>query len=197
MSSQRATFISPEEYLAQERLAERKSEYFRGEVFAMSGASRRHVRIVTNLVSTIWPRVKGRACEVYANDLRLRVTPAGLYTYPDVMVVCGNPQFADDQKDTLVNPVLIIEVLSDSTRTYDTGRKFQHYRALPSLAEYLTIEQDEPRIAHWTRQRENHWDFVEFDNLAQSTQLTSIGCSLALAEVYDRIEWPDPSSPSL
>jgi Uma2 family endonuclease len=134
---------------------------------------------------------------VYSSDLRLRVTSIGFYTYPDLMVAFRDLQFADDREDTVLNPVLIIEVLSDSTRTYDTGRKFQHYRALPSLAEYLTIEQDEPRIAHWTRRRENHWDFVEFDNLAQNTQLTSIGCSLALAEVYDQIEWPDPSSPGL
>jgi len=119
----------------------------------------------------------------------LRVTPAGLYTYPDVMVVCGEPQFADDQEDTVLNPVLIVEVLSDSTRDHDRGRKFQHYRKLPSLIEYLMIEQDQPRIEHWTRQRENHWDFVDIDDLGQSIELTSIGCALPLTEVYDKIDW--------
>jgi Uma2 family endonuclease len=190
MSSQRTTFISPEEYLAQERLAEYKSEYFQGEVFAMSGASRPHVRIVANVMIEVGQQLKGKPCRISASDLRLRVTPAGLYTYPDVMVVCGEDQVADDQKDTILNPVLIIEVLSESTRDYDRGRKFQHYRTLPSLMEYLTIEQDEPRIEHWTRQQDNHWDFVEVDDLTQSIQLTSIGCILPLAEVYDKIEWP-------
>jgi Uma2 family endonuclease len=189
MSSQPTTFVSPEEYLAQERLAERKSEYFQGEVFAMAGASPRHVWIVSNLNGNLWQQLKGKPCRVSASDLRLRVTPDRLYTYPDLMVICGEPQFADDQKDTVVNPVLIVEVLSESTRNYDRGWKFQHYRKLPSLIEYLLIEQDEPRVEHWTRQRENHWDFVELDDLGQSIQLTSISCMLALTEVYDKIEW--------
>jgi len=190
MSSQRTTFVSPEEYLALERLAERKSEYFQGEIFAMSGASRRHVCIVSNLVGNLWQQLKGGPCEVSSSDLRLRVTPAGLYTYPDVMVVCGEPQYAEDQKDTLLNPVLIVEVLSNATRDYDRGRKFQHYRKLPSLVEYLMIEQDEPHVEHWTRQPDNHWDFVEFDGLTQSLQLTSIGCTLPLTEIYDKIDFP-------
>jgi Uma2 family endonuclease len=188
MSSQPTTFVSPEDYLAQERLAERKSEYFQGEVFAMAGASPRHVWIVSNLNGNLWQQLKGKPCRVSASDFRLRVTPAGLYTYPDV-VVCGEPQFGDDQKDTVLNPVLIVEVLSESTRDYDRGKKFQQYRKLPSLIEYLMIEQDQPHIEHWTRKPENHWDFVEFDDLAQSIELTSIGCVLPLTEVYDKIEW--------
>jgi len=111
------------------------------------------------------------------------------------MVVCGNAQFADDQKDTVLNPVLIVEVLSESTRSDDRGWKFQHYRRLPSLTEYLTVAQDEPHVEHWTRQRENQWQFVEFDDLAQSIQLISIGCILPLAEIYDKIEWPQREIP--
>jgi len=187
MSCQRTVFVSPEEYLAQERLAERKSEYFQGEVFAMAGASPRHVWIVANIVAELRQQLKGKPCRVSASDLRLRVTPASLYTYPDVMVICEEAQFADDQKDTVLNPVLIIEVLSESTRDYDRGKKFQNYRKLPSLIEYLMIEQDEPHIEHWTRQRESHWDFVEIDDLTQSIELTSIGCVLPLTEVYDKI----------
>jgi len=175
--------------LAQERLAKGKSEYYQGEIFAMSGASPRHVWIVSNLNGNLWRHLKGKPRRVSASDLRLRVTPAGLYTYADVMVICGEAQFADDRKDTVLNPVLIVEVLSESTRNYDRGRKFQHYRKLPSLIEYLLIEQDEPRVEHWTRQRENHWDFVELDDLSQSVQLSSIGCVLPLTEVYDKIEW--------
>jgi Uma2 family endonuclease len=189
MSSQVTTFLSPAEYLEQERLAERKSEYFRGEMFAMSGASPRHVSIVTNLVAEFRQHLKGKPCRVYSTDLRLRVTPAGLYTYPDVMVVCGEAQFADDQKDTVLNPVLIVEVLSNSTRDYDRGRKFQHYRTLPSLVEYLTVAQDQPHIEHWTRQPENGWLLTEFDDPGRSIHLASIGCAIPLAEVYDKVEW--------
>jgi Uma2 family endonuclease len=173
--------------LERERLAERKSEYFQGEIFAMSGVNVWHVSIVANVVGELGQQLKGKPYRVSASDLRLRVTPASLYTYPDVMVVCGAPQFADDQKDTVLNPVLIVEVLSESTRDYDRGRKFQHYRTLPSLLEYLTISQDEPHIEHWTR-GENRWQLGEFDDLAQSIQLTSIGCVLPLAEIYDKIE---------
>jgi Uma2 family endonuclease len=197
MSSQRTTLVSPEEYLAQERLAERKSEYFQGEIFAMSGASARHAWIVVNVVAEIGQQLKKKPCRVSASDLRLRVTPVGFYTYPDVMVVCGEPQFADDYEDTLINPVLIVEVLSESARAYDRGRKFQYYRTLPSLVEFLTVEQDEPRIEHWTRQRDDHWDFVAIDHLAKKVELASIGCILPLAEVYDKIEWPDASSTNL
>jgi len=189
MSFRPTTFVSPEEYLEQERLADCKSEYFQGEVFAMAGASPRHVWIVANIVAEFRQQLKGKPCRVSASDLRLRVTPGGLYTYPDVMVICGDAQFADDQKDTVLDPVLIVEVLSESTRDYDRGRKFQHYRQLPSLIEYLMIEQDQPHIEHLTRQPENHWDFVELDDLAQSIELTSIGCVLPLTEVYDKIEW--------
>lgn len=190
MSSQRTTFVSPEEYLALERLAEHKSEYFQGEIFAMSGASPKHVWIAGNVLGSLWQQLKGKPCRISASDFRLRVTPAGLYTYPDVMVVCGEPQYADDKKDTVLNPVLIVEVLSASTRNYDRNQKFQQYRTLPSLLEYLMISQDEPHIEHWTRQPENHWDLVDVDGLAQSIQLISIGCILPVAEVYDKIEWP-------
>jgi Uma2 family endonuclease len=182
--------VTPEQYLAQERLAECKSEYFQGEVFAMSGASPRHVWIAVNVSAEFRQQLKGKLCRVSASDLRLRVTSAGLYTYPDVMVVCGEPQYAEDPKDTVLNPVLIVEVLSESTRNYDRGRKFQYYRELPSLIEYLTIEQDQPRVEHWTRQSGDHWDFVEYRDLAQSIQLTSIDCVLPLAEIYDKIEFP-------
>ena len=118
------------------------------------------------------------------------MAPSGLYTYPDVMVVCGEAQFADDQKDTVLNPILIIEVLSESTRDYDRGRKFQHYRTLSSILEYVTVAQDAPHIERWRRQPDNGWLLAEFSDSAQSIHLTSIGCVLPLREVYDKIEWP-------
>jgi Uma2 family endonuclease len=189
VSSQTKSFLTPEEYLEHERRADHKSEYFHGEMFAMAGGSRRHALIITNLVRELSQKLKDRPCEVYSSDLRLRVAPTGLYTYPDVMVVCGEPEFADDQKDTLLNPIVIVEVLSESTRDYDRGQKFQHYRALPSLVEYLTVAQDEPHIEHYVRQPENRWLLAEFSGLAQSISLQSIGCILPLAEVYEKIEW--------
>lgn len=187
MATQPNTFLSPAEYLEIERKADHKSEYYAGEMFAMAGASRRHVVIVTNLAAELRQALKGRPCETYSADLRLRVTPTGLYTYPDIIVTCGEPQFADG--DTLLNPTLIIEVLSDSTRDYDRGRKFQNYRSLPSLAEYLTVEQNEPHVEQWVRQAEKHWLLTEFAEMTESVRLASIECTLALAEIYDRIDW--------
>jgi Uma2 family endonuclease len=189
MSAQPKTLLSPEEYLEQERRAEYKSEYFAGEVFAMAGASRRHGLIVMNVAGHLWQQLKGKPCEVYTGDLRLRVTPAGLYTYPDVTVVCGDVQFADDQKDTVLNPVVLIEVLSESTSDYDRGRKFEYYRTLPSLKEYLTVAQDKPHIEHWTRQQEDSGSLVEFNNLSQTIRLASIDCVLPLKEIYDKVDW--------
>ena len=190
MSSQRTTLLSPDEYLELERRAERKSEYFQGEMFAMSGASRRHVVIVNNLGGELRQRLKQQPCEIYSNDMRLRVAPNGLYTYPDVIIVCGEPQFADDQSDTLLNPILIVEVLSDSTENCDRGRKFEQYRSLPSLGEYVMVAQDTPRIEQYTREPNGHWLLAETSGLGASIHLASIDCALPLAEIYDKTKWP-------
>ncbi|MBZ5585672.1 MAG: Uma2 family endonuclease [Acidobacteriia bacterium] len=189
MFSPPATSLSPSGYLEIERRAEYKSEYFRGEMFAMAGASLRHVQIVSNLVSELGQQLKKRPCGVYSTGLRLRVSETGLYTYPDLMAICGDVQYADDQKDTVLNPVFIVEVLSESTRDYDRGRKFQHYRALPSLKEYLTVAQEEIHAEHWVRQRDNAWLLTEFGNLGETIELRLIGCALPLAEIYDKIQW--------
>ncbi|HYV06815.1 MAG TPA: Uma2 family endonuclease, partial [Blastocatellia bacterium] len=139
MASNPTTRYTPEEYLAYERASDTKHEYLNGEIFAMGGASSRHVLIVTNLVVELGSQVKGGPCLVYSTDLRVKVSPTGLYTYPDVIAVCNNPEFSDEQKDTLLNPVLIIEVLSDSTKDYDRGGKFEQYRTIISFAEYLLV----------------------------------------------------------
>lgn len=189
MSTQPKTFVSPEEYLEIERRAEYKSEYHNGEMFAMAGGSPRHGSIIINIGGELRHRLREKKCLVYSSDVRLRVTAAGLYTYPDVMVVCSDPQYADDQKDTLLNPILIVEVLSPSTRDYDRGLKFQQYRTLPSLLEYLTVAQDAPHIEHWTRGLEKRGSLAEYDDLSQSMQLTSVGCTLPLSEVYLKIDF--------
>jgi Uma2 family endonuclease len=190
MSLQPKAHLTPEEYLAIERKAEYKSEYFNGEMFAMAGASERHISIVANLMYILVGQLRGRPCKAYSNDMRVRVSPTGLYTYPDVVVVCGQARFADDQKDTLLNPTLLVEVLSDSTKDYDRGGKFEHYRTLTSLSEYVLIDQDKYHVEHFVRQPENRWLLSETNRLEDTLHLSSIDCDLALTEVYDKVEMP-------
>ncbi|HXG67483.1 MAG TPA: Uma2 family endonuclease [Blastocatellia bacterium] len=188
MSSQPKTYFTPEEYLELERKAAHKSEYLNGEIFARGGASPRHVLIVTNVVSELRAQLKNRPCTVYSTDLRVRVSRTGLYTYPDVIVVCGNPQFADDHKDTLLNPTLIVEVLSKSTKDYDRGEKFEHYRTLESFREYVLVAQDRHHVEHHVRQSDNTWLLSETNRIEDTIELVSIGCRLALNEVYDKVD---------
>lgn len=188
MSLQPEAYLTPEDYLAIERQAECKSEYFHGEMFAMAGASERHVLIVTNVVAELRGQLKGRPCNVYSTDLRVRVSPTGLYTYPDIVVVCGQAQFADEQKDTLLNPTLIVEVLSESTKDYDRGEKFEQYRSLASFDEYVLIAQERHHVEHFVRQPDNRWLLAETNRREDALQLSSISCTLALAEIYDKVD---------
>ena len=180
--------FTSEDYLTLERKAERKSEYFNGEIFAMAGASPQHVLIVTNVVSELRGQLKTGPCTVYSTDLRLKINATGLYTYPDVIVVCGEPQFDDDYKDTLLNSTLIVEVLSESTKNYDRGAKFEQYRMIESFIEYVLIAQDKRHVEHFVRQAGNRWLFSETNRLEDTIELTSIACNLMLTEVYDKIE---------
>ncbi len=189
MSLQPKPYLSPEDYLALERCAEFKSEYFDGEIFAMAGASEPHNLIVANTLSEIRQQLKKRPCRAYANDMRVKVSPTGLFTYPDVVVVCGQAQFDDSQLDTLLNPILIVEVL-DSTEAYDRGRKFEHYRKLESLMEYVLIAQHRPHVESYRRQPDQRWVLTESDGLESSLRLDAIDCELALAEIYDKVELP-------
>ena len=186
MSCLSQTYIAPETYLAIERSARFRSEYFKGEMFAMAGASPNHVLIVTNVASELRMQLKKTPCRVYSTDLRLKVSMTGLYVYPDVMLVCGDPQFDDEHQDTLLNPIIIVEVLSDSTKEYDKGRKFEHYRRLASLKEYLLIAQDKAHIGHFVREG-YQWLFSETGGLENKIELKSVGCVLELAEVYDKV----------
>ncbi|CAN5799867.1 MAG: Uma2 family endonuclease [Gemmatimonadetes bacterium] len=179
--------ISPEEYLAAEREAEYKSEYFGGEILAMTGASREHNLLVSNLVASLHPQLRGRPCELYPSDMRVKITRTGAYAYPDVVVVCGEPEFEDEHVDTLLNPTVLIEVLSPSTERHDRGRKWEHYRRLPSLTEFLLVAQDKPRIEHYLRQEGGLWLFADASGEDASLRLSSIGCTLALRDVYDRV----------
>jgi Uma2 family endonuclease len=187
MSSQPQQRVTPEEYLALERKAQYKSEYLNGEIFAMSGASREHNIICVNTSATLHSQLRQRPCEVYAGDMRVKVSPTGLYTYPDVVVVCEEPQFEDAEVDTLLNPTLIVEVLSPSTEDYDRGTKFEHYRTLASLQEYLLVSQDKYHIVHYVRQADTTWVLSETTHGGDSLHLPSIGCNLSVAEIYAKV----------
>ena len=143
---------------------------------------------MTNVVAELRGQLKQRPCTVYSTDLRVKVSATGLYTYPDVVVVCDTPQFDDEHKDTLLNPTLIVEVLSDSTKDYDRGDKFEHYRGVPSFMEYVLISQDKHHVEHFARQPDNRWILAETNRVEDTLTLTSINCELALSEVYDKVD---------
>jgi Uma2 family endonuclease len=187
-SAARITRHTPEQYLAMERKAEFKSEYDGAFITTMAGASRVHNLITGNLHGEIRSHLKGRPCEVYMGDLRLCVNLTGLYTYPDVMAVCGERKYLDAEVDTLLNPTLIVEVLSDSTESYDRGRKFGHCRQLASLREYVMIAQDEIRVERYTRQGDD-WILSVFSKLDDTLRLSSIDCEVPLREIYDKVEF--------
>ncbi len=188
MSVQPSRTCTPDEYLALERESESKSEYFNGEIFAMGGASERHNLITINIAGELRQQMKGRPCKTYSNDMRVKVSPTGPFTYPDVVGICDDPQFDDDHADTLLNPEVIVEVLSKSTEAYDRGEKFMHYRKIDSLAEYLLVSQDRHLIEHYIRQPDNNWLLSEHEGLDGIVDLPSVACRLALAEVYDKVE---------
>jgi Uma2 family endonuclease len=189
MASQPKTRYTPEEYLALERSCEAKHEYYNGEIFVMGGATKQHVSIVTNLVGELHSQLKESPCTVYSTDLRVQVAPTGLYTYPYVIVLCDQPRFSDEQQDTLVNPALIIEVLSESTKDYDRGGKFELYRTIDSFVEYLLIAQDRPHVEHYIRQPDGSWVLHETNNLEDTIHLKSVRCSLRMADTYLKIDF--------
>lgn len=190
MSSQPVTYLTLEEYLELERRAEHKSEYYDGEIFPMEDVTPSHALVVVNLGREISEKLKEKPCRVYAGA-SLRIPSTNSVTMPDLMVVCGQPQFADKNQDTLLNPLLIVEVLSKTTGDYDRGGKFHHYRTLASLREYVTVAQEQPLIEVRARQEERRWEFVYYEGLDQTIPLSSIGCELSAAEVYDKVEFQE------
>jgi len=178
------SFLTAAEYLAIERKAEFKSEYYNGEMFAMAGASRPHNRIASSVISTLNPQLVKKGCNIYPSDMRVKIKKIGKYTYPDVVVTCGKEFFEDDYVDILLNPVVIFEILSHSTQAYDRGEKFQHYQFFESLAEYILITQDAVRVEQYARQSDRTWIHNEYRNLDAVVKLESVGCELPLKELY-------------
>jgi Uma2 family endonuclease len=186
-------FITPEAYLEFERSSEIKHEYYGGKVDTRETANADHNVIAVNIIAALHTQLRRRPCEVFPTDMRVK-TRSNLYAYPDISVVCGEPQFEDDVLDTLLNPTVIIEVLSPATERYDRGKKFQHYRTLPSLQEYVLIAQDSYQIEHFTRQPNDEWLLSDAANLDAAIQLPSIQCQLALADVYEKVTFEEETT---
>jgi Uma2 family endonuclease len=189
MSLQPKPQLTFDEWLEAERASlDERTEYLAGEAFAMTGASVEHNAIVVNIASELRTQMKGRPCQVYANDLKVRIRTADAGKYPDLIALCGEHQFQDGRRDVLLNPSLIVEVLSDSTEAYDRGKKFSIYRQIPSLREYLLVSQHQVLVELYSRADDGRWTLADFSALSERVPLPSVGCLLSLAEIYDKVE---------
>jgi Uma2 family endonuclease len=189
MASNPKNVFTPEEYLALERKAEYKSEYLDGEIFAMAGASEEHNLIAGNIFASLHSQVRKQGCRAYISDMRIDMSRQGLYAYPDVVVVCGESEFSDKHKDNLINPKMIVEVLSKSTEEKDRGFKFMRYRKLESFVEYLIVSQDKPYVEHYVRQSGNRWVMTEISDLEERINLTAIQGELKMPDIYEGISF--------
>jgi Uma2 family endonuclease len=189
VASNPVTKITEEQYLAIDRAAEIRSEFLDGEMIAMSGGSTRHSELQGNLFGELFAALRGSDCRMHGSDFRVRVSRR-MYAYPDVLVVCGKPLLADEHQDILLNPTVILEVLSPSTEKYDRGVKFQQYRTIDSLRDYVLVAQDAVLIEHYTRDDANAWTFRDYQSLQAELKIPSIGVSLPLSRIYDRVELP-------
>jgi Uma2 family endonuclease len=181
------SLLTPEEYLAIERRAEFKSEYFQGEIFALERAQKPHALIATNIIRVLGNQTLELNCNVYSSDMRVKIKKIDKYTYPDVAVTCGQEIFEDDHVDTLLNPIVIFEILSHSTEARDRGEKFQHYQFIDSLAEYILIAQNVVRVEQYVRQSDRTWLYSQYQNFEDVVKLESINCELALKDVYVKV----------
>ena len=189
VSTQPKPRFTPEEYLELERKAEIRSEYLDGEIFPMPGVTRRHSKIVVNLGTELNAQLWDRPFEVHVVDLRVKVPATGLYTYPDVFIVGVEPTLEDSHQDTVLDPQVIFEVLSDSTESYDRGKKFAHYRGFESLKEYFLVSQKEYRVERFVRQEDGSWLYSEVTDPDGSIEIPSVVCRVALSKVYHRVKF--------
>jgi Uma2 family endonuclease len=183
-------YITEEEYWTLEEQSEVKHEYFNGEIFAMAGGTPEHAALAMNAGISLGSQLRGKPCRVAGSDQRVKVEATGLITYPDAVVYCQPYQFDPLNKNTLLNPVVLIEVLSDSTENYDRTIKFDHYKQIESLHDYILIEQDQVRVEHFRRTESGEWLHRAETTLGASITLNSIGCTVSLAELYENIELP-------
>ena len=189
MSTQPKTLVTPEQYLELERQAEYKSEYYDGEMYSMAGAREAHNLIALNVAGEFRQQLRTRPCRAYPSDMRVQVSASRRYSYPDVTVVCGEPRFLDERRDTLLNPTLIVEVLSPSTELFDRGRKFAYYRTLGSLADYLLVASERVGAELFTRQPDGRWLLTEATRMEDTIEIASVDCRLTLADLYEKVEF--------
>lgn len=189
MSAQPKTKLSSQEYLELEIRAEVRSEYFDGEVFAMAGTSLNHTRIVRNISRRLDEHTESGPCEVVSNDLRVSVPFNNAYVYPDLVGLCQEPKLDSSKFNTLLNPELIIEVLSSSTEAYDRGLKFAGYRTIPTVKEYIIIAQDEMRVEQYLRQADDTWQVRFLEKADDLLQVESMKCAIPLSQIYDRVNF--------
>jgi Uma2 family endonuclease len=183
--------FSPEEYLAFERGTDARHEYLDGHVYAMAGEGIELSRICVNVAGELRARMKGSPCEVLSPNMKVGTSPSGLFSYPDVVVICGEPQFYDERSDIMTNPAVVFEVLSPSTEAYDSGGKFLRYRTqIATLREYVLVSQHRPLVEHYVRQPDGSWSYSSAGDLSEAIDLPSIDCRLPLSEIYDRIVFP-------
>jgi Uma2 family endonuclease len=187
----RKTRFTPAEYLAMEEVADYKSEFYSGEIFALSGGSADHSLIAGNQIYELNRLLGAKPCRVFNSDMRLHIRRSGLYTYPDVMVVCGKLQFVERRNDTLLNPLLIIEVLSETTRDYDRGAKFNFYKGIPSLQEVVLVESESARVECYHRAEGDKWTIDAYDGLDAVARFESVDCDLPLRSIYLKVSWLD------
>ena len=195
MSALPKRYFTPEEYLELELKAEYKSQYVAGEIFAMAGAQPPHVVIESNLIANLHASFRGRSCNVYTSNIRVRVRPGDLWTYPDVTALCGEPQFETaSNPQSLVNPQVIFEVLSPSTEAFDRGDKFTRYRRLSTLTDYVLVASERMQVEHFVRQPNGAWTMTEYSQPEHIVPLSSLKCELPLAEIYERVIFPDSAA---
>ena len=199
-------YFTEEEYLAIERASEERHEYVDGRIFAMAGESDEHGEISSNIFGHLFAQLSGKPCRARHENTKVRSgpepkpsqSPEGFYSYPDVLVVCGERKFHDKYRDVLLNPNVIIEVLSKSTEAFDRGEKFIRYRTwLPSLTDYILVSQDKPMIEHYRRQPNSEWTLATLTGPDAALKIESIDCSLKLSDVYDGVQFPSPQNASI
>lgn len=195
MAALRETWYSPQEYLRLERMGKDKHEYHNGRIYAMAGASPSHVRVTRNVLTSLHTQFRGKTCEAFGNDQRVQVDASGLYTYPDVSVICGEARYDPFEPDNLLNPTLLVEVLSATTEGYDRGDKFRMYRTIPSFREYVLIAQDKAWIDSYFKGDDGEWRLSSVEGLEAVLMLRTVACTLALHEVYEGVSFESAPLP--
>ena len=188
MTAQPKRSLTEQEYIEFERESTTKHEYYDGQIYAMTGASRIHNLIVGNTLASLHGQLRRKPCEIFPSDMRVKIQKTGLNTYPDIVIICGELQFTDDVLDTLLNPLVLIEILSPSTERYDRGMKSQHYRTIETLRDYILIAQDHYHIEHYSRQDSGQWLLQEATGVEARIAILSIESTLLLADVYEKVD---------